>query len=170
MSQHPVDRLIRELIGSGQAATAHEIERIVERMATAPFEPGTRRVPVKHRGLTYLGHTLSDREESLFYHLVKRVLLERQWPEGTMASQYLVDLRRAVRDPAARLALYTRWGGAMAATVTPTGHIVPSDRSGPRSLPQMLVIYSADRGTMVTGYEISALGAATIPREVRWLK
>lgn len=70
---HPVDALIRDLLASGREATADDIARIVDRIVTAPFEPRTRRVPMRQRGLTYEGRTLGAREASLFYHLVKRV-------------------------------------------------------------------------------------------------
>ncbi len=38
-SQHPADVLIRELIRTRRATMPEEIAWIVERMATAPFEP-----------------------------------------------------------------------------------------------------------------------------------
>lgn len=79
LSQHPADRLIRELIQTGRAATEDEIERIVERMATAPFDTRIVRVRVAARGVSYRGQTLGARADSLTFHLVKRVALDRQW-------------------------------------------------------------------------------------------
>jgi len=35
---------------------------------------------------------------------------------------------------------------------------------------QLLVIYSADRGIIVTGYQFSELPETGIPSEARWLK
>ena len=60
-SPHSVDQLIRELIDSDRTATAEEIERIVERMATVPFNSRIFAVPVEDRGLTYQGQTLGAR-------------------------------------------------------------------------------------------------------------
>ncbi len=37
-------------------------------------------------------------------------------------------------------------------------------------LPELLVIYSADRGILVTGYQCSSLATAAIPKEALWLK
>ncbi len=71
-SQHPVDRLIRELVQSQRPATPDEIERIIERMAAAPFDARLVRVARQHRGLTYQGHTLAARADSLAYHLTGR--------------------------------------------------------------------------------------------------
>jgi hypothetical protein len=116
-----VDQLIRELIQSQRRATPQEINQIVARMATAPFDPPrVRPVPTQDRRLTYQERTLGAREDSLFYHLVKRVVDEEQWADGTTAQQYLADLVQAVRSPHARLAVFERRGGHIAATVTST--------------------------------------------------
>lgn len=56
-SQDPVDRLIRELIRTRREATAEEVDEIVERMATVPFNDEDRRTPGKARG-TYLGQRI----------------------------------------------------------------------------------------------------------------
>ena len=87
-----------------------------------------------------------------------------------MADQYLADLRRAVREPGTRLAIYARRGGAVAATVTPLDRVLPPERRGRKPQPNVLVIYSADRGMIVSGYHFSTLDATGVPREARWLK
>ena len=102
LSQHLVDRLIRELVRTGRAATVQEIQQIIERMITVPINPERIRVPMRHRGLTYQGHSLAARDDSLIYHLTRRVL-DGQWADGTTAEQYVADLRRAIRLPDARL-------------------------------------------------------------------
>ncbi|MGH2353029.1 MAG: hypothetical protein ACRDJN_15575 [Chloroflexota bacterium] len=170
VSQHAVDRLIRELSQTDREATPAEVDQIIERMATAPFDSQTYTVRTKHRGLTYLERSLGPREPSLFYHLVKRVVAEEQWAYGTTESEYLTDLRDAVRSAAARLVVYARRGGSIAVTLTPTSATVPPERRTPASLPLLLVVYSADRGMMISGYQISGLETAGIPQEARWLK
>jgi hypothetical protein len=162
-----VDQLIRELIGS-RVATPRDVESIIERMATAPFDSRPIRVPVRYRGLTYRGRALSEREESLFYHLVKRVLIEEQWSDGTTAAEYLADLRQAVRSPDARLLVYRRRGGPTAAVLAP--NLVPTDRRGPKPQPFLYVVYSADRSIIVSGYQASGLAEISVPADARWLK
>lgn len=76
LSQHPVDLLIRELLRTGRPAATEEIAQIIDRMATAPFNPQDRRVPTKERGARYRGYTLGARADSLTYHLIKRVVIE----------------------------------------------------------------------------------------------
>lgn len=169
VSPHPADRLIRALIRTGRTVIPDEIARIVDRLATAPFDRRLVRVRPDERGATYQGQTLGVRADSLAYHLTKRVAIERQWAVGTTAEQYTDDLRRAIRAPSARLVVYERQGGHLAATITPTSASVPAARRGPRALPWLLVIYSADRGIIVTGYQVSALETISMPQEVRWL-
>lgn len=169
-SQHPTDRLMWDLIAGGRSATADDVREIVERMATAPFNPQVVRVPTLERGAGYLGHTLGRREPSLVYHLTKRVTIEEQWATGTTAEQYMEDLRRAVRHAAARIMIYERRGEHLAATITPTAHILAPERVGPDPLPDLLVVYSADRSIIVTGYQFSSLDRTGIPQEARWLR
>ena len=170
LSQHPADQLIRELVRTGREAMPEEIEQVVERMATAPFDPRVRSVGQQHRGLVYQGYALGEREPSLFYHLVKRVSVEAQWAAETTADEYLADLRRAIRATLASLVLYSHRGGAIAATLVPTAASVPLHRQGFRALPNLVVIYSADRGIIVTGYQYSALDRLRIPEGAQWLK
>lgn len=169
-SRHPADQLIRELIATGRAATAEEVGRIVARLATAPFDPRVRKVRQKERGVVYQGRTIGAREGSLFYHLAKRVVVERQWADGTTASQYVADLQHSARSPVARLVLYNDRSGALVATITPTGAVVPPERQGPSPLPHLLVVYAAARGWIITGYQFSTLDRVRIPREALWLK
>jgi hypothetical protein len=97
-SQHPDDRLIRDLLQTRRPATGPEVERIRERMASAPFASRLYRVPVAERGLVYLGVALGNRAAPFDYHLVKRVLVEEQWSRGTTPADYRADLAAAARS------------------------------------------------------------------------
>src|SRR5215211_2778926 len=110
-SQHPADRLIRDLIATRRRATPEEVAAIIARMASAPFDGRTVRVVPALRGVLP-GATAN----ALTSHLAKRVFDERQWASGTTADDYLNDLRRAVRSPAGRLLVYNRRGGNLAAS------------------------------------------------------
>ena len=105
-SHHPVDRLIRELIGSGRAAGPSEIDQIIGRIGTAPFSQQVVDVDPLDQGRTYLGRTLGSKEDSLSYHLFKRVLVQREWAAGTTPAQYVADLHSAAVHPLSRLVLY----------------------------------------------------------------
>lgn len=108
LSRHPVDRLIRELIRQGRSATAAEIDEIIEWVAMTPFDPCTITVPAHLRGVEYGGMRLGTQAPSSAIHLAARVLIDEQWIEGTSQREYLDDIRRAILQPAARLALALR--------------------------------------------------------------
>lgn len=112
---------------------------------------------------------LGARDDSLHYHLVKRVVVERQWAWGTTAAQYLEDLRAAILSRGSGLALYRRRGGSLAAVVAVTASVVPGERLGPNSVANLIAIYSADRDILVTGYQLSRLEAA-VPGDALWLR
>lgn len=168
LSQHPADQLIRELIRTKRTATEAEIEAIIERMATAPFNQQVVRVPTRIRGLSYQGQTLGNRAGSLFLHLVRRVVEDQQWALGTTEQEYLTDLRAAIRDPAAQLLVYERQGGPIAVVLAPSN--VPPTRRGPNALPLFVVVYSADRGSLISGYHASSQVAINIPGDAQWLR
>jgi len=107
LSQHPVDVMIRRIIAGLHTATSGDVDQIVERVATASFNPEIIPVPGSMRGLDYLGNVLSRRESSILTHLVKRVLVEHQWSNRTTIDDYLGDLRRGIRHDSTRLALFS---------------------------------------------------------------
>lgn len=168
MSQHPTDRLIHDLIATRHMATDDEIAEIIARIASAPFDP--RVVPVKpeYRGLTYLGRVLGEREATLFWHLVRRVRTDRQWVEGTTEDQYLLDIRQALTNPVARVLVYERRGGPIAAILAP--NTVPPSRLSAKSEPLFVVPHSADRSTILSGYQTRGVSELRIPGEARWLR
>ncbi len=168
-SDHPTDRLIRELIQTGRPGEQDEIHRILDRMADVPFDPRIVPALARERGITYEGRIVQQRDEALFIHLVRRVLRDRQWAYGTTQQEYVDDLHRSIRSPSAKLALYQRRGGYVAATLTPTDHAVAAMRRGPRSVEELWVVYSADRGIILTGYQVSSRDEVSIPKDTRWL-
>lgn len=104
------------------------------------------------------------------YHLVRRVSIDRQWANGTTAAGYLADMRRAVGSTDARLCLYERRGGLIAATITPTTHVLEERSRGEKAEPQFLVVYAVDRGTIISGYLFTAFTTVAIPGDALWLK
>jgi hypothetical protein len=169
-SPHPVDELIARLIREQAEASPEDLDRIVQRIATAPFSRRSVRVPRLDRGLRH-GHVVLGRTaDSLDYHLAKRVGGELQWSGSTTADDYLRDLRAAVRHSQARILVYERSGDVCAATVTPTVEAVPRDRLGERWLPHLLVVYSARHGIVRTAYMFSDFNELDMPEAIRWLR
>lgn len=144
--------------------------RSMIRMASVSFATHEVRVSPQERGASYAGTVRGYSANSLACHPITRVVSEQQRALGTTARQYIADLRRAIRDDAAHLVVYARRGGMVAAIVAAAARILPTDRPGSKPAPQMIVIYSADRGTIIPGYQFSTPGVAGIPPEARWLK
>lgn len=144
LSQDTADLLIRELIRTRRDATAEEIGQITRRMARAPFP------------------TLSK-------HLTQRIA-ERQWADRTSEYEYRADLRRAIQDEAGRLTVFQRRGGNLAAILTETERILGKNQRGADWEPLLFVVYSADRGIIVSGYQASSLDTISLPKDARWLR
>lgn len=167
-STDPVDQLIRDLLVRERTANEEEIAAIIARLASAPFNDQLVSVPRMYRGLHHPGPPLGNRERSLRLHLTVRVVKDRQWSEETDESTFLDDLHEAVRHHAARLILYHRRGGALAAVLSPNN--ISREHLGPGALPLVYVIYSADRSTIVSGYQASDITTISIPGEAQWLR
>lgn len=165
-----MDQLICEVIQTGRATTNVEVRQILDHVGSAVFSTAVRRVPGRDRGLAYGGQMLGSRADSLMYHLIKRVVGEEQWATGTTATEYVADLHRAAYAPEARLLMYFSRDQHFAAVIARTGDAVPSSRLGPASAPNILVVYSADSGTIITGYQFNDLTTLNLPAVVQWLK
>jgi hypothetical protein len=146
LSQHPVDVLIRQLARLERQATAADVESIRGRVATARF-------------LT---------SQSLAAHLTKRIN-EGQWAEVTTEHAYLGDLWRLAGAVPSRIGVCVRRGGNVALVLGSTSDAVPLERRGPRGGQRMLVVFSADWGRIVTGYQSDTLQEFAIPKETQWL-
>jgi hypothetical protein len=169
LNDTPVVHLIRAIIETPRRATAAEVEQITERIASAPFEAVPIHVPQRLR-VMYQGRVLSNREPSPLVHFVKRTLVEEQWDAATTIDDYILDLRRAALTAGAQLLAYTRWGDRYAATITPTRQVIPDQRLGRKACPNLLVVYSADRSVIVTGYMFTELSDLNLPGDVLWLR
>ncbi len=169
-SDHPVDQLIARIARGETEATPEDVDAIVQRMATAPFNRRPVRVRIADRGLTYQGTTLGALADSAAFHLAKRVQHEGQWAEGTTIAEYLADLQTAVRLPQARILVFQRAGPVIAATISSSINAVPIERLGPDWLPNLFVVYSARHGTLRTGYMFSSMSELNLPEAIRWLR
>lgn len=169
LSRHPIDVLIREIVKGNLDATSSDVEQIIERLATAPFMSDLVPVPRSVRELIADEMKVGAVVSSLTLHLLKR-LAEEQWSVGANEGTYLADLRFAIRNRSSRLAVYNRRGGVIALSVSQTIDVLPSYSRGDRWLPLFVVVYSVDRGMIVSGYQATSIATITIPRDARWLR
>ncbi len=110
-----------------------EVAAIVRHIAAADFNRNGVTTEAQIRGRTYLGRTVQLWDDSLFVHLVRRVLVQRQWAEGTTQATYLSDLQSAVVHPDAQLRLGLIRELPTVQIVAPNA-VVPA-RRGPRAEP-----------------------------------
>lgn len=93
-----------------------------------------------------------DRLPSVEAHLLKRTVVDRQWPLGTTAAAYVEDLRRAVVHPFARLLTYQYRGEDYGSFLAPNDFTPLA----PARLSHVFVAYSATYGVIWTGYQASS--------------
>lgn len=164
---HPADRRALELIDGG-AFREGDAGLLKARAASVPFYPGLVDVRPHEIGLSYQGQTLrSRREDSLTVHLIRRVLVQREWAPGTTKSQYLADLRRAIRDSHTKVVVYKRRGGSITGFWGP--NTVPEHRHGEGADVNIFVVYAIALGVIITGYQEGNVDRLGIPKEARWL-
>ena len=145
MAESELDALIRVAQESGGASPA-TARLIRDHIASAPF--------------------LSN--ESATAHIAKRIR-QRQWDGSATSTEYVRDLHAAVRA-AVQLGVYKRRGGTLAVAVAPTNNSVPLSRLGTESRRLLVVIHSADRGRLITGYQVADLTEIDLPDDVVWLQ
>ena len=166
--QDEPNRLIREFLDPLRVPTDREIGKILNHVAKAPFRSGRIRVDEDLLVAVFSGRTLDKREPSLTVHLAKRVVVEEQWAIGTTEEQYVADLHSIVDDAELRMVVYrSRDGQCKLGLLAPNR--LPRERLGGNSEKLLWVVYSANYGTITTGYQVSSVDRITIPKGARWL-
>lgn len=168
-SQHPLDIRIRALNDVQQAVSTFELHQIVEHVASATFSDKQWSVERRLR-VEFEGERVGPTADSALFHALKHIYLDGQWAVTTRLSDYVDDVRTAVRHPDARIVVYQRWAQTTLMTLAPTVDVVPPERIGTNALPFVAVIYSADIGKISTAYMVRFETAARIPRNARWLR
>jgi hypothetical protein len=66
--------------------------------------------------------------------------------------------------------VYERAGDLVAATISTTDDIVPTSRRGVNAEPNLLVVFSARHGSVLSGYMFSTIEKLNLPERIRWLR
>ena len=147
------DQLVHSLINTGRQATADELRQIIEHVAQAPLASRLLKInrwlrrTLERKGISIPRERLSAGE----LHLLKRIRLDRQWPPDISVEQFVADLHQAVRHPDVQVWTYRWLGGSFAGFLAPS-HV--QDVSSPEEF--IFVAYSADHGTIKTGFQASS--------------
>lgn len=168
-SRHTVDVRIRELSDPSTEMTNDDLDAIVEHVATASFSAKQWSIPHQMR-IVFDGVQVGATAESALYHVLKRVVHDRQWSTATSLSGYFEDIVATVQSSSSRIAVFRRWQQTTVAFLAETSAIVPVHRRGAAALPFVLVLYSADTGKINTAYMVASEPAARIPGHARWLR
>jgi hypothetical protein len=147
-----VDQLIRSLIDSNRQATQGEQQQIVAYVAQASISSRLVKInqwlrqEMQARGVQIPCGRLPSAE----LHVLKRIHFDGQWPPGTTVAQFAADLHQAVQHPDIQLWTYRWLGESFAGFLAPSHvHNVPNPEAF------IFVAYSADHGTIKTGFQAS---------------
>jgi len=69
----------------------------------------------------------------------------------------------------ASVAVVAIGGGAIALAIAATADVIPPPRLGAGAQALLVMVYSADRGTIVSGYQASSLARIRIGENAIWL-
>lgn len=165
-----IDDVIIELHANpNRIASEAEIEAIRDRLTGAGFLEDVG-VPPSSRGLSASGYTLGARESSLVHHLVRRIVLDEQWADGTTPEQYLADLRASIRDDSARFGVGKPSGNSAPLVYVFADNLVPQRRRGRYAEPLMFVLYGVADDVIITGHMVSGMDTVRKAEDFRWLR
>lgn len=172
MSRNDVDALIRQLIKRDRVPSEQDAIDVLNHIAGATFYQGRRNIPEPLQGLMRsAGYPIPDYGDDLVYHWAKHVLGDRQWTLDTTASEYFRYAMDAVLHPDVRLlAQVARSGHHVAVAICSVENVVPVTRRGPRAGTDLLVVYSADAGRIVSAYMTASTSRITSRSGTIWLR
>jgi len=161
-SANLVDQRIRQIVAGSRSPSIEDVVMIQQRAASATFYRSEANTPNDLVGMQLPdGHVIGERERSIYIHLAKRIQ-QGQWDRSTSPEGYLNDLQAFTKRDDVQVLLYERRGGNMAA------FIGPAPQGGDES--NMIVIYSADRGMIVSGYRFGNFSDLNLGTNQRWLR
>lgn len=164
--------LVRDIGETGRGITDEELRRLRTGLSAAVVAaPNLARVDDDLGGLLWRGRILTGDEwlPRLEAKFLKHVVLREEWPDRTTLDAYTISLTNAVQDANAGVYL-DRDLEAWRMT------FVARSRSsrGPAGGPYMLVVFLAEKGFWVTGYQPEEEGRSIRPDRLmqggRWLR
>ena len=172
VSREDVDALIRQLISGERGPSEQDAIDILDHITGATFYMGRRNIPGPLQNLMREhGYPIPDRSDDLIYHWAKHVLGDQQLTPETTAAEYFEYVMNAVAHPEVRLiAQVARSGHHVAVVICPVENVVPVIRWGPRVGTDLLVVYSADAGRIVSAYMTASISRITSRAGTVWLR
>jgi hypothetical protein len=167
-----VDDLIRSLVSGDRAPSEQDAVDILDHIAGSTFYLGRRNIPKPLQDLMREhGHTVPDRGDDLIYHWAKHVLGDEQWAPNTTAAEYWEHAQRAIRHPDSRLVVQSAAKGHdVAIVIADTSNIVQTELLGSRAGDEMLVVYTATTGRILSVHMVESSSKLTARPRTIWLR
>jgi hypothetical protein len=172
VSREDVDALIRQLISGDRVPSEQDAIAILDHIAGATFYLGRRNIPRPLQDLIIAhGYPIPEQGNDLIYHWAKHVLGDKQFTPDTTAEEYVEFAITAVLHSDVRLiAQVARSGHHVAVAICSVESVVPIRRWGPRVGTDLLVVYSADAGRIVSAYMTASTSRITSRAGTVWLR
>lgn len=147
-SQHPVDRMIRNVMNVQRKFTSDELKLIREHIGQADMS--SRPVKITHAGVLEAAKELGVQVDNKRIatdqaHWLKHVVVEKEWPVGTSFPDYIRDLRYIASHPNAEISTYMYLKERFISFFAP----LPDEEQA------VFVAYSASYGKIKTGFKTS---------------
>lgn len=152
------DTAIVDILARARSPVVEDTQAIITRMASSPFNSRRRDLSKPLVALVQAhGYTLDEQPTELTHHWAKHVLGDGQWTAVTTKDMYVNDLQRAIRHDSSRFFVRQSMSGErIAIAVAQSAEIVPTSRRGRAFGPELLVVYSADIGKIISGYMVAS--------------
>lgn len=149
---YSADDLIR-VVGVGlRELTPQELNKVIEHVAKAGFEPGgSQRVTKMLEGQVWNGKVLKagDVVEPGGFHYLKHVNVQEEWPVGTNYDQYFENLKNLVLDKNTGI-IISKFDSSWQ-----IGFVGESGKwQGPKGFNHILLEYRVKYGYWVTGFQV----------------
>jgi hypothetical protein len=167
-----IDDLIRSLVSGDRVPSKQDAVAILNHIAGSTFYMGRRNIP---RPLQELmrehGYAIPDRGDDLIYHWAKHVLGDEQWTPDTTPTEYWEHAQRTIRHPDSRLVVQNATKGHdVAIVIADTANIVQAEQLGPRAGDEMLVVYTATTGRILSAHMVESSTKLTARPSTIWLR
>jgi len=116
------------------------------------------------------GYPVPDRGNDLIFHWAKHVLGDQQWTSDTTPEEYWQYGQAAIRHEESQLVVLNAASGHdVAIVIAKTANVVPERRLGPRAGDEVLVIYSATTGRILSVHMVESSFRLTAGTSTVWL-
>ena len=142
VEEREADEIIRSVVAGPRRPAPGNRAIVCARAAAAPLATRSVHVPPALRGVEYAGYCLGSMERSDVLHLVKRVVIDGQWENGTTVRSLLEDLHSLLAGDDVRVAVYQDMGRTVA--LFHGANRIPAAHCGAERQDYCAVVYDAD--------------------------